>query len=1145
MVHPCKRFGSFLQSAVFCMLGILIGCGWAILGRYLGKLILGKELIDLSEKVLVKEHYDQYQKCLVLLSIFEMIMLFFHGWMRVVNPKLFGFAFPLFLAVHFAFLDSLTIGSLETLRAYVQPFYLGIAISLLCNLLILPEFGSTYLGTSTLNALNQLHVTLDSSVQFFVTFSGSLKDSDGDQKEHSSYTKKAPLLKYLLAQQKQWKRNLVQCNAVLRECLYEVSYSYLSPTELKYFLHTLNDMTKYLIAIINGCQLEFSILGNFLQVSEKINRIYEPNTAQHDTRDYEQLVTMLSKIKGPTINLHKRLSETIYYIKLGICDAFDADVSKCCLSSVFPDNKSTDSTINIEDFDFQKQNQELAKAIVEFDATWREALQDLSTGENKQHIQNLLLPRDEIFLLSLFILNFKEVANSIIKLNKNTELLVELKKQRKNNKNNWFSGKTIWISFLTSKDLFMSWLTKPKDDTGQVSEMQHLQGNQNADIGDLLMPSYSSQRHRRNSSVSANQSTYQELTSSGKHKTAGHTVQGIDYYVSLLLFHILKFTHNYRHHLIFSIQHVAALMLASFPMFIPESRLWYIDIRGTWIGFVCILVLEPSIGDTFFVFFLRGVGIIYGATFGYISYVAAYHQRYVVVEVIVCTVASIPGYYYFLCTPYVKGAIIGLVSLYIVILATAIPSSIGGSIAVNYGKRCLALLYGGLLGLISNLVVFPVHAKEELAAELSFVCDCCGRMQLLYSTAIEGEQSLATMSPKNYNAFLDTIAQCKKSLARAEAFNGEAAKEFSFKGNFKAKSKLYAEMIFLLNEIVSRMENIVFLRTQYGSEIIEELNFIAHPYRRQVAASINNTMIAIREALHNKTPLPQYLPSARNAQKRLITVIRDYLKTNVLLESSESDNNNDTDSETDVLQFNAAHPSFGKLKHDKFILKDKLLSWCATTAALEEIIEYIEELVELSRILVGVSQFKYGFLSRSIGYEEKLLEAKLNIEHKKLTKLTEKENISISKSQTSIEQQREEKQLHKRTGDAPSAQDDNISLSSSESVDSNPSLDDDAVADRQVPVEYTRPEEDLEPIPTYQSKYAHRDANDLLRTKSIDSFRQTSRNFITRIYSIKPSTSKEDEQRGTESEEKDDIEELPLSLRRIMLKKYISRNKKR
>ncbi|GMM38059.1 hypothetical protein DASC09_053840 [Saccharomycopsis crataegensis] len=1076
MVHPGKRFGSMIESASFCALGLLVGAAWAIFGRFLAQRIIGDDNLNLDEEQLNSAHFDIFQKCLVLLSMFEIIMLFFHGFIRVIDPHFFGIMFPLFLVVHFALLDDLSKPALAVFQAYLVPFFLGIAISIVCNLFIFPEFGSTYLGTTTLSALNQLHATFDSSIQYFVM--SPFKDNLS-----GTYTSGPVQLKQLLSNQKLLKQKLSQCQSVLKECTYEISYSYLSPSELKFFLKTFAEMNKYLLAIINGCQLEFAVLDDG---HESI-----------DEAGNKQLLQMLEKIKTPIIKLHRSLSESIYYLKLGICYTYDVNPKDCNESCFLLEGVP----VNIETMNFKEQNAKLSRAITEFDETWRVAIESFANSDENGL---LLLPQDDIFLLSWFILNFKEFSTETLKLNLNLESLVATKKSRM--QAGWLFGKKIWISFLTNREMFVNWLNKST--TAQMSESQSLQSGRAGNSTQFSLSSYARPRTGRSRSLSLVENREINLFKASLQPSDDEKKirsWNLDYQLSLIVLFMLKLGTKYRPHITFGLQCVMALMLASFPMFIPEIRHWYVDIRGAWIGFVCILVVEPSVGDTFWVFFLRGAGIILGASWGYLSYVAGCHQRYVVVEVTITIIGAIPGFYFFLGTPYVKGAIIGLVSLYVVILATVIPSAIGGSILINWGKRCLAFIYGGFIGLVSNLCVFPVQAKRELMNELSYICHCCAEMQMVYASGLDGEKSVISISKPDYDRFIELSEDCKRGLLKAEAYNKAAKTEPSFKGDFKKKSKLFEEMIFILNEISSRMENIVLLRLKYGSEVIEELNSIAYPYRRQTVASVNNILLAIREALINKTPLPQYLPSARNSQRKLIKIIRAHLseKYDVTLEDKSSSGQieyiNDVDSDT-VLS-NILHRKQG----NKYLLKDKLLSWCATTAGLEEIINYVEELVELSKILVGVNEFKYSFLSRSIEYEQKIIE----------TKIVEKkdghahENVYSSPSDVEIE---------------------TSSLSSESSVSLN-NFD---------PVEYFASENSgpRNLLPTYESIL---ETDSLRRVESIDSYRHPTRNLITRVYSLKTALTDVKKQADAAMHNEND---LPVALKRIFRKKFLNKKKK-
>lgn len=126
----------------------------------------------------------------------------------------------------------------------------------------------------------------------------------------------------------------------------------------------------------------------------------------------------------------------------------------------------------------------------------------------------------------------------------------------------------------------------------------------------------------------------------------------------------------------------------------------------------------------------------------------------------------------------------------------------------------------------------------------------------------------------------------------------------------------------------------------------------------------------MEEALANKTPLPQFLPSSRIAHMRVVNRVREILAFErnssrpgsrpLSRQSSRRDNVNNQ-LEVKQLGNQDAIPS---------MIKRKYMSWSASSTALEEIVEYVEELVELVKLIVGVNEFRHGFLSRPLLYED-------------------------------------------------------------------------------------------------------------------------------------------------------------------------------
>lgn len=128
-----------------------------------------------------------------------------------------------------------------------------------------------------------------------------------------------------------------------------------------------------------------------------------------------------------------------------------------------------------------------------------------------------------------------------------------------------------------------------------------------------------------------------------------------------------------------------------------------------------------------------------------------------------------------------------------------------------------------------------------------------------------------------------------------------------------------------------------------------------YPYRRNVAAAITLMLFAVHEAFTTKLALPQFLPSARLANLRLINRVREVTREDVKGLSTHGDGD-----ETEAARQRA--------------LQLKYISWNAAAAAQAEVVEYLEELIDLTKLLVGANEFRSGMLTRPtyLEYVEKI-----------------------------------------------------------------------------------------------------------------------------------------------------------------------------
>ncbi|EDO19091.1 hypothetical protein Kpol_2000p58 [Vanderwaltozyma polyspora DSM 70294] len=983
MVHPGRRVSGTIQGAIYCITGLIFGLAYALLGRFLAQRCLGSSWNKLTDNEHYATHYKSYEAALAILAVFETIMLLFHGWMRSVNHHYFGIVFPLFLVVHFTFLEPLKVTPAQLSKSYTTPFYLGIAMSIFWNLVLFPEFGSSYLGNATVETWNEVHKAVDHAINFFLTI-----NLNGDS---SKYTKEPASLGKLLNMKNTIDKKISTSQLVYEECVYEASYSYVSPGQLSPVMDTYDTLSKSIKGIINSCQLEFILLGKE-QRDGKTNPLNRNTEKEIEYADAEKLFKILERIRPLVYDLHKTLSESIYTIKLVLAKAYDVNLKNVHTCSMFTNGSFPEYKNKKDfpkDFQFEERIQSLETSLLNFNLGYRNELIRLDI--------NLLDPSDEMFLLSSFLMNFQQVTKNIIEVMKSSKDIYDFRVKQESK--GWIRGKTLWINFLRNFDSLKTWITSTYTKGSSVTEDEGLRGTLTSSIAnpypitkrpeaeedELLAQKIDEVLKPQRSNVQELPISNNDLDMDSLCKKVGQPLYLIpSYYFTAFLVWGNKFYKRSKAHFRFSIQVAIALLLSSFPMFIPKTRDWYNQYRGAWIGFVCILCLEPSVGGTFWVFFLRAVGVIIGSAWAYVSYVSAVNQTNPYLETVITCFGSAPGFYFLLGTPYVKAAIIQIISIYIVILAAVYPGSAPGGILVNFAKRCLAVGYGGVIALLVQLVIFPITAREQLNEEISFVCGCISRMETLYAFGLEGEKVSPIDLNDRYKQFSKISRTAKAALARAEAYKGLTRQEPRLKGKYVELEIIFTQVIFLQKQIIERMDNVALLRLDYGSGVIDELNYAVFPYRRQVVANVSCLMRALQEAFINKTPLPQFLPSARISHRRLVNKVRqalwnkyrtqiNSLKPHVVPNRFDHDTESDTDSISDSddegIVINSRKPLAAGLEllspHEQ-LLKEKFLSWNASSAAIEEIIEYIEELQDLTKILVGVNEFKYGFLSRPL-----------------------------------------------------------------------------------------------------------------------------------------------------------------------------------
>lgn len=293
-----------------------------------------------------------------------------------------------------------------------------------------------------------------------------------------------------------------------------------------------------------------------------------------------------------------------------------------------------------------------------------------------------------------------------------------------------------------------------------------------------------------------------------------------------------------------------------------------------------------------------------------------------------------------------------------------------GTAYENFYKRLVAFLVGSLVAIIVEVFIYPVRARHRLVESLASAVLQVQSMQAAVSIGIDSPDKPNFRSNRLHHRFSHARNKAQAALTAAETFLPFCLKEPRLKGSFRPLEPVYKEIIYVLHQILDRMDNIMDLRRSYGSSILEDLNAEVYAYRRNVAASNNLMLFAVHEAFTTRLPLPQFIPSSRLAQSRLVNRVREIIASRAL----QSDG-------VQSMAFRNREQSTVSI-----ITERKFLSWNANTAGHMEVIEYLEELVELTKLLVGVNAFRSGLLERP--------QYKDYVQHAKFTEFTVNRNGS-------------------------------------------------------------------------------------------------------------------------------------------------------
>ncbi|KAL8659757.1 MAG: hypothetical protein Q9226_000253 [Calogaya cf. arnoldii] len=985
--HPGRRFGQLVETLILALAGTFLGLAWSLFGLYLSSLVVN---------VNPPAAYS-------IRGAFLAFALLFHGFLRSNTPRLFVFVLLLVIVSVVTLTSTASAVTSASATQILYPILAAAGVILIVNLFVFPEFSSSSLGGTTIETLHDAAEALQSAGHYF-TISKQIKvtpklplDEDETKVQKSNPTQpvegvfNAILHKFKLSKRRKpsdadtasndllvslqdlvgakakLRSKLLTCKAAQTECAFEVAFTVLPPQRLKPISSkSMKKLVANVVAVIDACESKYALLGETAEadssvtkttsldfktidkdVRNKINdQLATPERSIAEEKTELDLIKPKREIEFGDARLLQHLLEriTVPYTKFNtvksraidcvtVCIAYSYDVSR------LPSGAKPPKGLVIEEVDLYLE--ELGEALRTFDREIAASLEGAVETQGMDGQQLGVMPHEEIFLVASFVLNLRQAATHIEEMLETSRSIV-LQRQARQGRRRLYAPKSKWSKWLHSggEDLDASPIS------GQTRVRSGEKGKKANDVAGVnleenLVKSASTRQDLERGTRSA-QMAPKSRPQSNVETTASASDPGNDVGVFLRLRARLADGLEWAQDsddLLYAFKLSVAVFLVTWPAFVAHWNQWYSLNRGLWAALQLVFITEVSIGSSVMMFILRGIGTTLGCLWGWAALEIRDGNR-VVIAAMVC-VALIPSTYVQLGSKYPKAGMVCIVSICVMALSTELQT-VPGSPTETFLRRWLAFVVGGVVALAVEIGFLPVKARTRLVESLTAAVRRISEMENFIALGIEEGVNLDVHDPKVIESFERASGKANGALAAAEMFLPFCNNEPRIKGSFEGLAEIYSEILFVLHQIVDRMDNMLQLRTAYGSGPLEELNAQIYPYRRNVAGSINLTLFAVQSSLTTKLALPQFFPSARLAHLRMINRVRKVVQQSRYQETNMS---------SDPIQHQT--------------VRRKYMAWNAASAAQAEIIEYLEELIDLTKLLVGANEFRSGLLMRN------------------------------------------------------------------------------------------------------------------------------------------------------------------------------------
>ncbi|KAL1743278.1 hypothetical protein HDZ31DRAFT_41293 [Schizophyllum fasciatum] len=323
-------------------------------------------------------------------------------------------------------------------------------------------------------------------------------------------------------------------------------------------------------------------------------------------------------------------------------------------------------------------------------------------------------------------------------------------------------------------------------------------------------------------------------------------------------------------HVKHALKNAAGVALLSIPAFLPNEspgRRWFAEWHGQWMVISFIWVHEINVGQTWRVGYLRFWGTVLGSIYGFVATIISGQNPYLIVFFL--TLAELPLSYIVISTTFPSLGVVGSITLPPLILLKYIVPGVGTSDIMLAVQRCITIVAGIVAAQAVNSI-FPRHCRILFLDGTSRTLQLLSELYMVLSRDLFHEGHLA--SPQEKRKTIKLELSIRNSLHRLSLLMATMNDELSLvpkpMRRYRRLLGILQNLLDVLSGIRKARENIP--RRETVTAVIAQ--------RRELVSCVCISFFACEQVYRGRQPLPQYLPSSRQAVRTLEQHIEEHIK---------------------------------------------------------------------------------------------------------------------------------------------------------------------------------------------------------------------------------------------------------------------------